>query len=537
MSVLTGLGASGLAWRERILVTALFVVHPVHTESLLYLVGRADILCSVFFLIGLILYDKKGRIGKSRFILCYLMAVCAGLAKELGFMVLPLYFCVDLFRGRNKQAILTLFLTAFTFYVRHWYTDGTTLKMSVQDNPISFEADWQGRFLSYFYVHGEYGRLLAWPFWLTYDYSLNTLPIVCEWTDVRLMLPLACYSGLASIAVRAMQTKDAHALLAGIQFVLVFLPMSNVFFPVGTVVGERLLYLPSVSFLWLVVKLLSDWSRTHTGTESAVQEGSVGLSRSGLLLLTLVWGVRCYWRVDDWKSADHLVLKDGAINLKSAKTQFNLGVHHFAKKEYDLAYVALERSWRTDPEERDAVAFWRAGQIELLRGNVEHAEELLVAATGKYGAKLMVREEEVFHDAGLASYHAGKVEKAHYYLSAALTLNRQFPKALNNFACLEASRGHMEIAMNAVYEAALTKPRNVIYQGNAWKIAEKLGLHDIAHQMRDRALAIQASFIPNEHCTWEFKPAQGGPGDNGDDEAAEAEEEERKKLREQLTAV
>jgi tetratricopeptide (TPR) repeat protein len=77
----------------------------------------------------------------------------------------------------------------------------------------------------------------------------------------------------------------------------------------------------------------------------------------------------------------------------------------------------------------------------------------------------------VFHDAGLANYHIGKVEQAKYYLTAALTLNRQFPKALNNYGCLEFSSGNTEIAMNAVYEAAHLKPKDVIYWGNAWVIA------------------------------------------------------------------
>jgi Tfp pilus assembly protein PilF len=102
---------------------------------------------------------------------------------------------------------------------------------------------------------------------------------------------------------------------------------------------------------------------------------------------------------------------------------------------------ALERSWQTDPEERDGVAFWRAGQIEMMRGNMTNAEKLLSAATTKYGAKLMVKEEEIFHDAGVAAYHNGNVTGAEYYLTAAITINRDFPKALNNLACLHVRDG------------------------------------------------------------------------------------------------
>jgi tetratricopeptide (TPR) repeat protein len=397
--------------------------------------------------------------------------------------------------------------------------------MSVQDNPISFESDSVGRRLSYMLIHGEYMRLLIFPRWLCYDYSLNTLPLVCDWADLRLLSPLAGYSLFAFLVARLAAKKDGYGLLLAAQFVLVFLPMSNIFFPVGTVVGERLLYIPSVSLVLLAVRVFQQLALTSSSSAAGSwrQVAVLGV----MAVVAVLLAMRARSRTEDWKSADHLVMRDGALNLKSSKTQFNLGVHHFSKKNYDEAFVALERSWKSDPEQRDAIAFWRGGQVELLRGNLENAAELLAAATTKYGARLMVKEEEVFHDAGLAKYHVGKLEEAKYYLTAALTLNRQFPKALNNYGCLEFSAGNLEIAMNAVFEAAHLKPKNVIYWGNSWVIAQKLGLDDIALLARQNALAIQADFKPSSVCIWEFKPASGGPGVVDDDLA---EEEEQKRL-------
>jgi Domain of unknown function (DUF1736)/Tetratricopeptide repeat len=410
-------------------------------------------------------------------------------------------------------------------YVRWWYTDGTYLKMSVQDNPVSFEEDFLGRFLSYAVIHGEYARLLVYPYWLSYDYSLNTIPLVCEWADLRLLAPLTGYLGFFGMASFACHKKQGETLIALAVFLLVFLPMSNIFFAVGTVVGERLMYLPSVAFIWVVIRLVQ-------GDEPDTERSTLtGLIFPRIIWLTVIasWTRRTMSRVDDWKTADNLVNIDGAINLKSAKTQFNLGVHYFTKKNYDLAFEALQRSVKSDPEQRDAIAFWRMGQIEILRGNLENASELLVAATTKHGARLLVKEEEVFHDAGLALYHSGKLDKAKYYLTAALTLNRKFPKALNNYACYETnSNGSLETAMNLIYEAAHLKPRNVIYWGNAWLIGEKLGIRDVVEKSSRMALAIQPDYVRNQYCTWEFKPASGGPGVTDDDEA---EEQERLRLK------
>ena len=280
-------------------------------------------------------------------------------------------------------------------------------------------------------------------------------------------------------------------------FVFSFIPMSNILFPVGTVVGERLLYVPSMGFVIMVVIMCP-----------------AQIKRWLIPVICILYAVRTVWRVDDWKTAANLTLVDGFNNPKSSKTQYNLGVQYFTKQKYDLAIAAFNRSIEADESKRDGIAFWRVGQAELLNGNIARAEELLVAATTKYGAKLMVREEEIFHDAGLALYHNHKVEKAHYYLSAALTLNRRFPKALNNMGCLLVSIGKPETGLGLIQEASSLKPRNVIYSGNVWIVASQLGLTVLVESARTKTLTTQPSFIPSHNCVWEFKPAEGGPNDS-----------------------
>ncbi|KAF4719970.1 hypothetical protein FOZ63_014934 [Perkinsus olseni] len=370
--------------------------------------------------------------------------------------------------------------------------------MSPQDNPIAFEPDALGRRLSFALIHGEYMRLLVFPNFLCYDYSLDTLPLLCGFDDVRFFIPLTTYTLVSAAASLAFSLNLRGSLLSGAFFLLTFVPMSNVLFPVGTVVGERLLYIPSFGFLAAVCGLLPR------------------KFQNAMLVVWALMLVRTIKRVDDWKTADHLTLVDGYANLKSAKTQFNLGVRYFSMGDFDNAMAAFERSWRSDPEERDAIAFWRAGQIEIIRGNFARARELLIGATTKYGAKLMVKEEEVFHDAAVACFHDNRrVDEAiltvRYYMSAALTLNRDFPKALNNLGCIKWVAGDREMALNAVAEAAESAADNVIYWGNLWALSELAGYLDVAQVAKSRALEIQVDFVPNSDCTWEFMPDKGGP--------------------------
>lgn len=70
------------------LTSLLFTVHPIHTESVAALVGRADILSSISYLIALMLYQKI-VIKKSFYILVVIFVIfLAVLCKETAIMAI-----------------------------------------------------------------------------------------------------------------------------------------------------------------------------------------------------------------------------------------------------------------------------------------------------------------------------------------------------------------------------------------------------------------------------------------------------------------
>merc|ERR1719163_458488 len=118
--------------------------------------------------------------------------------------------------------------------------------------------------LSYAYIHGVYTRLLCWPQFLCYDYSMDAIPPVQTPLDCRLLLPLAAYVGFAAAVTATLSAPRRYrraGLISLAVLVVPFLPASNILFPVGTVVGERLLYIPSAGFcLAILVGLHSIWT-------------------------------------------------------------------------------------------------------------------------------------------------------------------------------------------------------------------------------------------------------------------------------------
>merc|ERR1712205_292760 len=109
--------------------------------------------------------------------------------------------------------------------------------------------------------------------------------------------------------------------------------------------------------------------------------------------------------------------------------------------QLDEALEAYDRSIKADPEERDASPLWHAGQIHIMRGNFTQAENALRKAVNGYFSPLVLPEEEVFHDLGLACSRMQKPEEAIYYIQAAVSTNPMLSKGWNNLGCEMVTAG------------------------------------------------------------------------------------------------
>merc|ERR1712232_81011 len=278
---------------------------------------------------------------------------------------------------------------------RMWYTSGTQIaRMDPYSNPIAAEDDHMVRRWSYLLVHGMYMKLLVWPFFLCYEYSMDAVPLVRSAQDVRLLLPCTCYLALLQglcvalhwiCAATARRRLAAEGPTLGIAiFVLSFLPMMNLLFPVGTLVAERLLYIPSVGFLATSVSLLHLFvsgcpsSKCVSAVLNRRTRGALAWLSMGVVLL--VWIVLCRQRVWEWQTVEKITFADGLKQLRSSRTQFNLGNLYLLEARFDEATLAYQRSVAADLQERDSQPLYHVGQIKLYRGQYEEAERYLQKA-------------------------------------------------------------------------------------------------------------------------------------------------------------
>ncbi|MDD2763810.1 MAG: DUF1736 domain-containing protein [Opitutaceae bacterium] len=258
-----------------LLAAALFAVHPVNVESVTNLVGRADLLATLTILLGGWCYLRAAEVPGPRrlpWLAGLGLLACAGvLMKESAVMIVAFVLLYDwLWRwpalpgvsGRERlQAAAFAFglngwivlvpAVVLLFWVRHrlLYASPVFAHPFV-DNPIAYAGAGQG-FMTAVKVIGRYLGLLVLPSTLSCDYSYNQIPLFGEaahwWEDAYAWVSLVVVAALVGAAVRWRRVHVPFA-WGTLLFFLMLLPTSNLLVPIGSIMGERFLYLPSIGF-------------------------------------------------------------------------------------------------------------------------------------------------------------------------------------------------------------------------------------------------------------------------------------------------
>lgn len=290
---------------------ALWAVLPLSTEAVTNLVGRADLLATTGALAALWLWlepaDTPGARTSDpptartavRTVLVVLCLALGTLAKESAIAMLGVLVVAELcwWRGRRSVVRLTMLAVSSSIVLGTWLWQrsavlaaGGVAEFPYTDNPLVGTGVWQAK-LTAVQVMFRYLALIAWPLHLSADYSyaqiLPAAGTTAEWVGAGLLL-FALVAGLWQLRER----RDAlfFAALAGITF----LPASNLLFATGTIMGERLVYLPAAGICALLAlagaSLSSAWPRTRAAATGVA------------VLLVLAWGGRTFARNPDWTS-------------------------------------------------------------------------------------------------------------------------------------------------------------------------------------------------------------------------------------------
>ena len=252
------------------IVGAIYLAHPVHTEPVVGLAGRSELLAALFFFSAWILF-RKGRT-----VWCAVVFLLALFSKENA-IALPGVLLLDaLIAGRSRQKIRETVLalapvcSAAILYlgVRLWVLGRLGVPQPAQylEGTLTFAQ----RVLTSGRVFLKYFQLLLAPVNVTGDYDFNSIPVATPQDGVA-WLGLALIVLTIVVAMGLIRTQPIFA-FAILFFYVTMFPTSNWIMPTAIIMSERGLYLPSLA-VCLVVGLF--WARVANAPVRRLLAGGV----------------------------------------------------------------------------------------------------------------------------------------------------------------------------------------------------------------------------------------------------------------------
>jgi len=436
---------------------ALFGTHPVATESVANIIGRGDLLATLWVLVGFLCHAKSATIDSKRkpqvasltaagaisaalagfVVACWkfpalvppdlqtwktitvalvalgastlVLACLAGgwgklpslfllmlstsisiFCKETGVVVLGVVMLYDfLYRMRPKHGNwLANFVSNFweftlkgyvvlavpilaMCYTRGWvFQHLRPPELPWVDNPLAMPGVdfWTAR-LTAIKVIGEYFWLLVWPQQLSCDYSYNQIPIVnwhfSTWEDWKAIVALAAIVIVLLVAIRNVR-RNRPLFFFVFFFFGTLLPTSNLFpklgeplfdrlsWCIGSIMGERFLYLPLIGFVGCVVLAIYALCRRlipHLDVSQWAQRIWLQVvARTALSLVVVAYGARAFTRNYDWEDDERLWTSAVQVCPNSFKTHKSLA---FALYEKDPDGKNIDRIIEEGEKARD----------------------------------------------------------------------------------------------------------------------------------------------------------------------------------------
>lgn len=356
---------------------ALWAVHPVLTESVTNIVGRADLLAGMAVLAGFWMYLKSTEsfgLHRLAWLAGLAVATAAGVFSKESAVVLPgvivlyeLAFHFSEKRTRLRFVLLgcaatSLPIAAMLVQRALVLAASPAAEFPFVDNPIAGASFWTGR-LTAIKVLARYLWLAIWPAKLSADYSYSEIPLargsLADWTAWITIAIAVCL-------VASLWKRSRPAFFFACFSFLNLLPASNLLFPIGTIMAERLLYLPLAGLLaCLALAVDSALSRS----------GQARLAPVIIGLITAGFGIRTWVRNIDWK--DDLTMAKASVQTSpgSFKVHGLLASSLFQSDPANIDRVIAEANrslaiLESLPDELDVPAPWnQAAAYYLAKGD------------------------------------------------------------------------------------------------------------------------------------------------------------------------
>jgi len=449
----------------------LFLVHPVQTEAVTFVVQRLTSLTTTFFLLSSYYYVKARLLFNDRpnhskniylvyFAFSFLFCVLAMKTKEISFtlpVVLIIYECF-FFDGPNR--IRTFFLLPFLFtlliiplsLINVRAPIGKVLTEISAVSRVQTDISRGDYFLTQLSVIVTYIRLLFFPIHQNLDYDYPVYRSLFQPRVFFCAMSLLFLFGI-SLWLYLRSRKAAAASLRVISFGIIWffvtLSVESSLVPIVDVIFEHRIYLPSVGAFVSLAMATSFISRKWNRTACIW----------ALVFITAALSIATYKRNMIWK--DDLVLWSDNVKKSPSKARphYNLGNSYLLRGWTDKAIREFRDAIQINPDYSDAylnlgVAYASIGE-----------EEKAMAALHK-AIQLNPADSESYYNLGLLYSNKGMGHLAIEQYQKALMLNTESVNARNNLGIALAESGRIDDAIDLFQQGLKLLPGDVELRKN-----------------------------------------------------------------------
>ncbi|KAH3761101.1 protein O-mannosyl-transferase TMTC1 [Pelomyxa schiedti] len=444
----------------------IFASHPIHVEAVTGIVGRSELLCAIFCLAAYFVYSWTVRLSLSKsssviksitctvsFGAALILASCAILSKETGFTIFAVMVAHELLLvPRNVSHLPSIFdrpkwpflrncsiVCAFAVVVlvcRKLITVSMVLSNYRHlENPIAYTSGWQ-LIYNIAMLHTKYFQLLVYPSTMSPDYSFNCLPLVEKLYDIRNLYSLLLFLFLANLGLLCLRhiNEGRRWLFLLLWFGVFALPSSNIFFFVGTMVGERLLYSPSIPFSIMIARATSQL--VHKFRQKLLKALPLVIT----VTLILTYGRKTFLQNKVWADDATLFAHAEQVCPSSAKVQYILGTQALHSENFQTAITHFQRALQIEPIYCDVwhslgISYWRLSDfktgLQFMRQGLDCKYTEVVAAESLhtiYTELLKYNPRDTSSITGLAELFERvnlTQQAAKYYINAATILSEK----------------------------------------------------------------------------------------------------------------
>ena len=417
----------------------LFAVHPIHTEAVSAVVGRSELLAAALLMAAWIFHlcDRP--------YLCLTCFSAALLAKESAIALIPLVALCDYACGRVKplRRYVSLAGVGVIYLGLWWKVQGGRFGTVIPfiDNPlVNLPASL--RILNAIRVAWKVLGLQVYPANLSCDYSYAAITL---YANRHLLWPAIAAVGLIVLWLWALYTRRDAWSIAGAIYFIGFAVTANLLFPIGTIMGERLAYLPSIGFC-LAVALLWIW----------LLRRQQGVAKAVLIVAIVALSARTFLRNRDWR--DNFTLCSSALRVvpESAKMHACIAGAYVQRGQPELARTEYQTSLGIYQFPEALEAF---GLLESSLGHDLEARSLLESALN-LAQKGSLKYD--FAAVNLAAQYIkiGENDMAMSLLDQSIVSSPDYSRAWANRAALHYKRGELAAARSDAGTALRLDPAN-----------------------------------------------------------------------------